>query len=45
MSEIDDLEFIPLRVSKEKKTDFLLVLLREYEFPICEIVIGVDVFR
>ena len=42
--KIDDLEIIPMRIDKNKK-DFLLILLREYEYPIGEIVLGFDVFK
>ena len=44
MSESYELEFIPMRIHKNNK-DFLLVILKDYDYPICEIVLGLDVFR
>jgi len=41
---IDDLEFIPMRIHTTNK-DFLLYLLKEYDYPIGEIVLGFNVFH
>ena len=40
----EDLEIMAFRVSEENKTDFLIVFWKEYEYPMCEIVLGIGVF-
>ena len=40
---VNGLEFIPMRINSSNK-DFLIYLLREYDFPIGEIVLGHNIF-
>jgi len=43
MIEIDGVEVIPMRL--RDKTDFLIFVMKESCWPLCEVVLGKEVFR
>jgi hypothetical protein len=43
MVEIDDIEVIPMRL--RDKTDFLIFVMKDPVWPLCEVVLGKEVFK